>query len=132
MSQKKKGEKKNNLQNEIEAYFKENKILVEMSSEKNEEINKIKKEIEEKNKKAKNFTSEEIFNMIVLSLKESLDVQKEITESYLKLENCKDNTKNYYENSKKLDKDYEELDKYNSSLMKKIKEIKDDKDKLIK
>ena len=49
MSQKKKGEKKNNLQNEIEAYFKENKILVEMSSEKNEEINKIKKEIEEKN-----------------------------------------------------------------------------------
>ena len=87
MSQKKKGEKKNNLQNEIEAYFKENKILVEMSSEKNEEINKIKKEIEEKNTKAKNSTSEEIFNMIVLSLKESLDVQKEITESYLKFNN---------------------------------------------
>ena len=132
MSQKgKKGEKNNNLQNEIEAYLKQNQMLAEMSNEKEEELNKIKNEIEEKNLKAKDLSSEGIFELIVSQLKQSIKLQKEINESYSNIEICKEKTKNFYENSQKLDKDYEELNKYNTNLIEKIKEIKQEKEKLI-
>ena len=132
MSQKgKKGEKNNNLQNEIEAYLKQNQILAEMSNEKEEELNKIKNEIEEKNLKAKDLSSEGIFELIVSQLKQSINLQKKITESYSNIEICKEKTKNFYDNSQKLDKDYDELNNYNNTLINKIKEIKQEKEKLI-
>ena len=83
MSQKgKKGEKNNNLQNEIEAYLKQNQMLAEMSNEKEEELNKIKNEIEEKKKELYTNNKDKL-EINIEKFKYGLTLKYEIEKDYL-------------------------------------------------
>ena len=137
MSSKNKKNKKNqstnpeSFQNELFQYISQNEEIAKSEYECDTEINKLKQENEQHLQKVKQYTSEELFNEIISTIKDCIALEKDEEASFAKLNEINQETVKYIQMSKSWDKNYGEIVEYNQSLLDKIKLGTEEKAKLI-
>ena len=118
------------LQDEIMSYLSKNETLLKTENESEKEMKQIKEENEKYLQEIKSKSSDEIFDEIVKALNSTMQLEKEAQESQDKISIENENIKTYYLNAQTVDKQYNELDAYNKTILQKIKEISQDKIKI--
>ena len=89
------------ISNEIQQYLSQNESLMKNKKEENSQLEKIKEENSNLLQKSKNLSKTELFDLIISSLKESLQLKKEYEEQCIKNDVIQDETKNIYKNAQK-------------------------------
>ena len=129
-NQKEKEQIDNKLQDEIMSYLSKNETLIKTESESEKEMKQIKEENEKYLQDIKSKSTNELFDEIVKALNNTMQLEKEAQESQNKIVIENENIKTYYLNAQTVDKQYNELDAYNKTILQKIKEISEDKIKI--
>ena len=129
-NQKEKEQIDTKLQNEIMSYLSKNETLIKTESESEKEMKQIKEENDKYLQDIKSKSTDELFDEIVKALNNTMQLEKEAQESQDKIVIENENIKTYYLNAQTVDKQYNELDAYNKTILQKIKEISEDKVKI--
>ena len=115
---------------ELNEIMKKNEELLNFQKECDAKIETLKNENMKKTEEIKTKNNLELFEIIIAELKDYLQSQNrtnEITEEKQKL---KDKISNEYYKAKQADQNYEELEEYNTELLKKIKAINEEKNQI--
>ena len=106
----KKNNKKNDIDisNEIQQYLSQNESLMKAKKEENSEIEKIKEENSNLLQKSKSLSKTELFDLIISSLKESLQLKKDFEDQCLKNDLIQEETRNIYKNAQKVENETNE------------------------
>ena len=129
-AQKNKEQIDDKLQDEIMSYLSKNETLLKTENESEKEMKQIKEENDKYLQEIKSKSTDEIFDEIVKALNNTMQLEKEAQESQDKIAIENENIKTYYLNAQTVDKQYNELDAYNKTILQKIKEISQDKIKI--
>ena len=116
--------------NELNELIKKNEDLLKFQKKCEEDIANLKKENESRKEIINNKNNAELFNLIIDELKDYLESQNrtnEIIEQKQKLQHDIDNA--YYK-AQQASANYDELEAYNADIIKKIKEINEEKNKI--
>lgn len=128
--QKKQEQTENLIQAEVMRYLSQNEKMLVTQTESEKEIAAIKKETNQYLESVKSKSSDELFDEIIKAINETMEEEKRAKESEDKIIIANEQIKTHYTNSKAVDKNYAELDAYNKTVLKKIKQITEDKKKI--
>jgi hypothetical protein len=111
--------------------MKKNEELLNYQKKCDEQIKALEKENESKKEeiKAKN-NNQELFDLIIAELKDYLKSKEQTEEIEQQKKKLQDDINNAYYKAQQASHNYDELEKYNSDILKKIKEINDEKAKI--
>ena len=118
-------------QDELNEIMKKNEELLNYQKQCDEKIKVLEKENESKKEeiKTKN-NNQELFDLIVAELKDYLKSKEQTEEIAQQKKKLQDDINNAYYKAQQATHNYDELEKYNSDILKKIKEINDEKAKI--
>jgi hypothetical protein len=118
-------------QDELNEIMKKNEELLNYQKQCDEKIKALEKENESKKEeiKTKN-NNQELFDLIVAELKDYLKSKEQTEEIAQQKKKLQDDINNAYYKAQQATHNYDELEKYNSDILKKIKEINDEKAKI--
>lgn len=125
--QKKQEQTENLIQAEVMRYLSQNEKVLMTQTESEKEIEAIKKETNKYLESVKSKSSDELFDEIIKAINETMEEEKRAKEIEERIIMANEQIKSHYSNSKAVDKNYAELDAYNKTVLKKIKQITEDK-----
>ena len=115
---------------EIMEFLNKNEELLNNQKQCEEEIQKLKNENEKKKEEIKNKNSQELFDLIISELKDYIQSQNKTNEIAEEKQKLQHDINNAIYKSQQASSNYDELEKYNSEILKKIKEINEEKNKI--
>ena len=119
------------IQEELLKYLAENEKIIKSKTEAEKELEIIKEENNKFLASLKGKSTEELFDLVMKEIKDTIKEENLASESEVKITLTNENIKTYYTNSQAVDRQYEDLDKFNKSVLQKIKQITEDKVKLV-
>ena len=125
--QKKQEQTENLIQAEVMRYLSQNEKMLMTQTESEKEIEEMKKETNKYLESLKSKSAEELFDEIIKAINETMEEEKRGKEIEERIILANEQIKSHYSNSKAVDKNYAELDAYNKTILKKIKQITEDK-----
>ena len=123
--------KQQKQQDELNELLKKNEELLNYQKQCDEQIKNLEKENESKKEeiKTKN-NNQELFDLIISELKDYLKSKEQTEEIAQQKKKLQDDINNAYYKAQQATQNYDELEKYNSDILKKIKEINEEKAKI--
>lgn len=115
---------------ELNEIFKKNEELLNYQKQCDEQIQTLEKENQIKKEEIKTKNNQELFDLIIAELKDYLKSKDETEEIAKQKKKLQDDINNAYYKAQQATQNYDELEKYNSDIIKKIKEINAEKDKI--
>lgn len=129
---KKKGDKEEDVQTELQAYLEKNQDLFESEKLSEEKISLLKKENETKKNLIQTKTNLEIFDLIIEELKLYLQEQDKSQNLVNEKQKIQDEINTYYGRAKMAAQNMEVVEKCNKDIMENIKKINADKEQIKK
>ena len=123
-SSKEKNEKEK--QNELNEILKKNEFFIAQQKLSEEEIEKLKKESEDKKEQIKTKTNPELFELVINELKDYLKSQEQTAEIVKDKQNLENDINNAYYKAKQAIEHSKEIDLANKDIISKIKEINEE------
>ena len=125
-----KGDKSNNSNSELNELIKKNEDLLNFQKQCEEEINTIQKENDTKKEEIKNKNNAELFDLIISELKDYLKSQEQTQQIIQEKQNIQNEINNAYYKAQQANQHVDEIENYNTDIIKKIKEINEEKSKI--
>ena len=123
-------EKKEEVNKELNELIKKNEDLLNFQKKCEEEISTLQKENENKKLKIESKTNSELFDIIIDELKDYLKSQNRTNEIMEEKQKLQDEINNAYYKAQQASSNYDQLESFNSDIIKKIKEINEEKNKI--
>ena len=127
-SSKEKNEKEK--QNELNEILKKNEFFIAQQKLSEEEIQKLKKESEDKKEQIKTKTNPELFNLVISELKDYLKSQDETAEIVKDKQNLENEINNAYYKAKQAIQFTKDIEIENKNILAKIKAINEQKNEI--
>ena len=125
-----KGDKKDNSNSELSELIKKNEELLNFQKQCEEEIKSIQKENDTKKEEIKTKNNAELFDLIISELKDYLKSQDQTQQIIQDKEKIQNEINNAYYKAQQASQNIDEIEKYNTDIIKKIKEINEEKSKI--
>ena len=125
-----KGDKSNNSNSELSELIKKNEDLLNFQKQCEDEINTIQKENDTKKEEIKNKNNAELFDLIISELKDYLKSQEQTQQIIHEKQNIQNEINNAYYKAQQANQHVDEIENYNTDIIKKIKEINEEKSKI--
>ena len=115
---------------ELNELIKKNEDLLNFQEKCEKDIDTLKKENESKKVGIESKNNTELFDLIIDELKDYIKSQNRMNEIKEEKQKLQDDINNAYYKAKQATANYDELETYNSDIIKKIKEINEEKNKI--
>ena len=112
---------------ELDAVLKQNQDLIDIQKKSEEAISSLKKEKESKKEEIKSKNNAELFDLIISELKDYIKSQDETQEIAKDKERIQNEINNAYYKAQQASERYDEIEKYNTEILSKIKAINEEK-----
>ena len=115
------GKKQKDSNSELNELIKKNEDLLNYVKQSEEQIQTLQKENEKKKEEIKSKNNQELFNFIIAELKDYINSKNRTNEIEEEKKKLQDGINNAYYKAQQALQNYEELEKYNSDIIKKNK-----------
>ena len=122
--------KTSSTSSEIMELLNKNEELLNYQKKSEEQILNLIKENDGKKEEMKTKNNQELFDLIISELKEYIQSQNRTNEIVEEKQKLEQEINNAYYKSQQASNNYDELEKYNSEIIKKIKEINEEKNQI--
>ena len=122
--------KSDNSNPELSELIKKNEELLNFQKQCEEEIKSIQKENDTKKEEIKTKNNAELFDLIISELKDYLKSQDQTQQIIQDKEKIQNEINNAYYKAQQASQNIDEIEKYNTDIIKKIKEINEEKSKI--
>ena len=123
-------DKKEEVNKELDELIKKNEDLLNFQKKCEEEISALQKENDTKKQKIENKNNSELFDIIIDELKDYLKSQNRTNEIIEEKQKLQDEINNAYYKAQQAASNYDQLESFNTDIIKKIKEINEEKNKI--
>ena len=125
-----KGAKTDNSNTELNELIKKNEDLLNFQKQCEEEIKSIQKENDAKKEEVKSKNNVELFDLIISELKDYIKSQDQTQQIIQDKQKIQNEINNAYYKAQQASQNIEEVEKFNADIIKKIKEINEEKSKI--